>query len=66
MRQVKIMFSILLGVVVLVFIAQNAAAVEYRFLIWQVEIRRSVILGLGILAGFIWGWVAGGRRGRAG
>lgn len=64
MRRIKWIFSILLLLAVAIFVFENAALVEYRFLGMIVETRRSVVVGVSILVGLMLGWMIGTTRRR--
>ncbi|NIP74227.1 MAG: DUF1049 domain-containing protein [Gammaproteobacteria bacterium] len=50
---------VVVGLVV-VFVAQNAAVVEIRFLFWNVAISRAVVIFLALAAGVAAGWLLHG------
>lgn len=50
--------------VLTVFSVQNAALVDYRFLTWQVEVRRSAVVAICTMIGFTVGWLMGASRRR--
>jgi uncharacterized integral membrane protein len=54
---VKIATLLILSVLLVVFVAQNYAVVEIRFLFWSFEASRAVLLFLCLLAGAILGWL---------
>jgi len=49
---------------IIVFMIQNAALVEFKFLNADFEMRRSVVVVICILFGFMIGWVVGTSRQR--
>ena len=53
----------LIVALVLVFVLQNAATVELRFLFWKAEMSRVLLLLLVFVAGIVAGFLA--RAGRA-
>jgi len=46
-----------LAACVMVFIAQNRAILELRFLLWDFEARRAYVVLAVLFAGFIGGWI---------
>jgi uncharacterized integral membrane protein len=51
-----------LALLIGVFILQNTRVVEFRFLLWKLEMSRSILL-FGILsAGFVLGWITARLR----
>ena len=63
---VKVIIGIGIGVLLTIFIFQNAATVEIRFLFWTVSMSRVLLLGgaviVGLLAGFTAGWEVVAKR----
>ncbi len=51
-----------LGLVVLIFVLQNAAAVPVRFLFWKVEMSRALLLLLVFAIGVVMGWLTATLR----
>lgn len=51
----KIILSVLLAGIALIFIIQNFAVIEIRFLFWTLSISNSVLMFLILLTGFILG-----------
>jgi uncharacterized integral membrane protein len=55
---IKKMLAFVLGGVGLLFIIQNMAMVEIRFLLWSFSLPRTVLLlgllGIGFLGGWLW------------
>lgn len=47
---------VLLGLVV-VFVTQNAAVVEIRFLFWALDVSRAVVIFLALAVGVVAGWI---------
>lgn len=62
LRKLAWLVAAMLSVVAAVFAAQNAALIEYRFLHWTVELRRSAVVAVCLLAGFMIGWLFGASR----
>jgi len=67
----KVFLFLLLAVLGLVFVAQNTAVVEIRFLFWRASLSRALLMLFWLMAGLAMGWlgrgVAAGRRaGKAG
>jgi len=67
---VKWIAFLLLAVLGLVFVAQNTAVVEIRFLFWHAYLSRALLMLFWLLAGFAMGWLGrgmvAGRRSRKG
>ena len=51
----KIILSVLLAGIAVIFIIQNFAVIDIRFLFWTLSISNSVLMFLLILTGFILG-----------
>jgi len=54
LKIILILFLALLG---LIFIAQNIAVVEIRFLFWRLELSRALLILFLLLIGFTIGWL---------
>lgn len=54
----RILITIALFVLVMIFAVQNAAIVEIRLLFWQVALPRSLLIFMMLLTGIIIGWFA--------
>jgi len=52
----KLTISLIMVLLVLVFAVQNAAMVELKFLFWEIEFPRSLLLFLTMLIGVAVGW----------
>jgi uncharacterized integral membrane protein len=50
---------VLIGLVV-IFIVQNAAVVEIKFLFWSLEMSRSLLIFILLCLGVISGWLISG------
>jgi uncharacterized integral membrane protein len=57
----KLMFVIVLAGAAVLFIIQNAAAVELTFLFWTVSMSQAILMCLVLSTGIILGWLM--RRG---
>lgn len=53
----KTVVAVVLIILVMIFAVQNAAVVDIRFLFWQVEFPRSLLIFLMLLVGVVIGWV---------
>ena len=62
MHRLKFNIALILLVLIGVFAAQNAASVEYRFLAWAFELRRSAVVAGCVATGIIIGWLASAAR----
>ncbi|MBN1836657.1 MAG: LapA family protein [Spirochaetales bacterium] len=61
----RFILGIIIGVLVIIFMFQNVAPIEVRFIAWTVTLSRAVILLIVFAVGIIVGWVfhgAGKRR----
>lgn len=54
--KLKLAITIFLLIFVIVFLIQNAAIVEIRFLFWNVAVPRSLLVVMLLLIGMIVGW----------
>ncbi len=54
----RILITIALFILVMIFAVQNAAIVEIRLLFWQVALPRSLLIFMMLLTGIIIGWFA--------
>lgn len=61
-RKIAIVALIVLAVVV---VLQNTAAVNTRFLLWEVSAPRALLLAVTLLIGFVIGLLTAWRRGGA-
>lgn len=59
-RYIKFITIGLLATLLLVFIVQNAALVEFKFLFWSITMRRAVMILSVFAIGFIFAWVIRG------
>lgn len=57
-NNVKLIVGLVLLALLLVFIIQNAAIVELRFLFWKLSMSRSLVILFVLLIGLIIGWFA--------
>jgi uncharacterized integral membrane protein len=66
MRQVKNFILIVLGVLIVIVMVQNAQPIQFHFLNWTYEVSQLllvvIVLLFGFLAGFITGKMTGGSR----
>lgn len=67
MENAKLTISLVLMLILVIFIIQNTAVMEFRFLIWTVSMSRALMLfaslGIGILAGwFLHGYRTSRKR----
>ena len=54
----KLAVTVFLLILVIVFLIQNAAIVEIRFLFWNLAVPRSLLIVMLLLIGMIVGWFA--------
>jgi putative membrane protein len=52
----KLIVVLLLSAAALLFIVQNTAVVEIRFLVWSIQMSRSIWMILLLGAGIVIGW----------
>jgi uncharacterized integral membrane protein len=66
MRTVKMIFLVVVGVLVVIMMIQNAQPITFRFLNWSYEVSQlllvTIVLVLGFLAGFITAKVTRGSK----
>lgn len=65
MRNVKLVASLLLVGLVVIFVVQNAEVLQVNLFFWTVEARRAVVLFVVLAIGVAVGWTACSAR-RAG
>ena len=53
----KIILSLILGILVVIFIIQNAAVVEIRFFFWTITLSRALVIFLVLAIGILIGWL---------
>ena len=58
----KVAVAILLGLLLLVIILQNSQVVAVRFLFWEIEMSRLLLILLAAAVGFIGGYVVASLR----
>ena len=59
----KLIFNLVLVGLLVIFIVQNVAVVEIRFLFWKVSMSRSIMIFLVLAVGIIMGWMLRSRLG---
>ncbi|MBW1926716.1 MAG: LapA family protein [Deltaproteobacteria bacterium] len=59
----KLIFNLVLVGLLVIFIIQNVAVVEIRFLFWKVSMSRSIMIFLVLAVGIITGWMLRSRFG---
>jgi uncharacterized integral membrane protein len=57
MNNIKIILSVILGGLAALFLIQNFAVIDIRFLFWTLAISNSLLMFLLLLVGFILGWL---------
>jgi uncharacterized integral membrane protein len=60
----KLYAGLVLLLLVVVFIVQNAAVVEIQFLLWQVSMSRSLMIFTVLAIGVVLGWLGAGHMHR--
>ncbi len=53
----KLVFSLVLTGLVALFVSQNVAIVEIRFMFWQVSMSRSLLIFFLLAIGIMVGWL---------
>ena len=53
----KLIFTLVLAGLMVIFIVQNVAVVEIRFLFWKASMSRSIMIFLVLAVGIITGWL---------
>ena len=53
----KVILSLILAGLCVVFIIQNVAIVEIRFLLWKIEMSRALLMFIVLAIGIIVGWL---------
>lgn len=56
---IKLIISLVLAALVLIFIIQNVATVELHFLLWTLSMSRSLMILFVLFIGLAVGWIAG-------
>lgn len=56
----RIYFGLLLLLLVVIFIVQNAVAVDIQFLFWKLSMSRSLMIFFVLAIGFVIGWITAG------
>jgi uncharacterized integral membrane protein len=58
---IRLIGSLLLVGLIVVFVVQNTASVEVRFLFWRGELPRSILIFLVLVIGIVVGWLIRGH-----
>jgi uncharacterized integral membrane protein len=61
---IKIIFLVLIGGTIALFLIQNVADAEIQFLFWSVSMRRSTLVLLALGVGVLIGWILHGIQSR--
>lgn len=61
--RLKLIFGGLLALVALIFVVQNVAMVQVRFLFWSLSLPRSLLMLILLAIGLIVGWLVHGYAG---
>ena len=62
----KFIIGIILGAIVVLFIAQNLEVVEITFLAWTISLSRAIVVLVIFFFGLIIGWITKGFGARKG
>ncbi|MDX1295051.1 MAG: LapA family protein [Sulfurimonadaceae bacterium] len=57
MHRIKLYTGIALAVFVIIFVIQNTAVVDIRFLFWKLSMSRSLMIFAVLLLGIVIGWL---------
>ena len=60
MQKIRLILSVVLIALVLVFVLQNMTVVEVKFLFWSLSVPRSLLIFVTLLLGVIIGWFIAG------
>jgi uncharacterized integral membrane protein len=60
-NNIKLIISLILVALLLVFIIQNAAVVELHFLFWTMSMSRSLMILFVLFIGLVVGWIVGSQ-----
>lgn len=55
----KIAVGLIIAFFVMIFIVQNVAVVEVRFLFWSIAMSRALLMTILLVAGIVIGWLIG-------
>jgi putative membrane protein len=58
MTNLKVILILILACLLAIFIAQNVAVIQMRFLAWDFFLSRALLVFFTLVAGFIIGWFA--------
>lgn len=61
---VKPILFFILGLLVVVFVVQNSSATEVKFLFWETEISKAIIIFISLFVGFVAGFWPHWRKAR--
>jgi len=61
---IKLIVSLVLAVLLLVFIIQNAAVVELHLFFWTLSMSRSLMILFVLFIGLVIGWIVGSHFSR--
>jgi len=54
----QLMSILILVCLAIIFIIQNVAAVDVRFLFWSIAMSRALLIVFALVIGFVFGWIA--------
>ena len=57
MKNLKLIVSLLLTGFIVLFVTQNVAVVEIRFMFWQIAMSRSLLIFFVLAIGILTGWL---------
>ena len=55
-RRISVVMVLLMSV--LIFVVQNMALIEIQLFNWTIDVRRSILIGIVLIIGFVIGWSA--------
>lgn len=57
MKNLKLIFSLVLTGLTVLFVTQNVAIVEIRFMFWEISLSRSLLIFFLLAIGIMIGWL---------
>jgi len=59
---IRFIIGLVIGIVAVIFAAQNPESISYTFLFWEITAPRALVVIAVLLAGMIVGWFLTGLR----